>query len=939
VLSIALALMCLHQTPPPHAAAIVPAHLRCEYQVSPLAVDAAAPVLSWALRSLDPNARGLRQEGFQVLVASSLELLDADAADIEDSGRVNRNRLRWALRSDGPLQSGQRVWWKVRVWEDAERVSEWSETAWFETGLLQSADWQGEWIEGNMPQAETEEEFYEDRPAPLLRKQFVVAKPVKRARLYVSGLGFHELYLDGQRVGDQIMDPGWTSYEKRVLYSAYDVTAALQAGEHALGILLGNGWYNPLPSKMWNRFNLREALPVGAPRAILQLNIEYEDGTKASVFTDETWRTTPSPLLWNDIYLGTRYDARRELPGWAQAGFDDSDWQPVKVAEKELGALEAQTIPPMRVTQTLAVQSVTEPQPGVFILDFGQNFSGRVRIRCEGAAGTNVQLRYGELLYPDGTLNAMTTVWGQMKNRDVPEGSPVPRTAWQQDTYTLKGSGPEEYAPSFTYHGFRYVEVTGYPGAPRPENFTGEWIHTDLQQAGGFECSNDLFNNIYAMTMKTLLNNVHSVQTDCPHREKFGYGGDIVASSEMALYNFDMAAFYRKVVRDFADAQRENGGFTETAPYVGIADAGLGDGSGPIGWGTAHPLLLAQLYQWYGDVEIIDEQWQNATRWIALIEQSAKEHLLDNGIGDHESLVDKDTAVSGTAFYYANLLLMGMLNLAEDAEYGRQRHHDLGGDYRELVSHYEDLRTEVREAFIKRFIAPETGKVGIGTQANQAFALYWFWLGDLRAKVLDYLIKDVEAHDFHLTTGIFGTKYMLDVLPPEVAFKVVSQRDFPSWGHMLDEGATTLWEHWEFSDNTFSHNHPMFGSVCDWFARKLAGLSLGAQPSTFKIAPSPCGDVTWARAWHDAPAGRVEVAWRIEGGQFLLDLVLPPNTRAVITFPQPPDGVADVLAVTESGVPLKDLAAQNKQVIFPDPERVTVASGSYHFAMKWPSAK
>ncbi|MCC6144728.1 MAG: family 78 glycoside hydrolase catalytic domain [Candidatus Hydrogenedentes bacterium] len=937
MLPIILVVLSLHQPPAASSAPLEAVYLRCEYQAAPLAVGTSTPLLTWRLLPDNPDARGLRQEGYRVVAASSLDLLNQNQGDIADTGDVGSSRMRHILTTNLPLQSNQTVWWKVGVWSQGG-VVHWSAPATFTMGLLEASTWEGKWIEGLMSPAEGEADFYLDRPAPLLRKSFTLDQPVRRARLHVSGLGFYEVFLNGQRVGDHVLDPGWTTFEKRVFYSTFDVTGLLGQGSQAVGLLLGNGWYNPLPSKMWNRFNLREALTVGPPRAIVQLDIELADGSRTSVFSDETWRTAPSPLLWNDIYQGTRYDARQEAPGWSTPGFDDAGWHAVRVADRALGPLEAQPIPPMRVAATLDVAAITEPTPGVFILDFGQNFAGRVRMHCEGPSGTRVQLRYGELLHGDGTLNAMTTVWGQMKNRKVPEDGPIPATAWQQDSYILRGEGPEEYAPPFTYHGFRYVEVTGFPGIPAPENFVGEWIHTDLQRTGGFECSNTLFNDIYEMSMKTLLNNVHSVQTDCPHREKFGYGGDIVASSEMALYNFDMAAFYRKVVRDFADAQRSNGGFTETAPFVGIDDFGLGGGAGPIGWGTAHPLLLSQLYHWYDDVELIEDEWQHAAEWMALLESTAQEGILDNGIGDHESLVDKDTAVSGTAFYQANLQLMGLLSEAVDAKAGPRSRAGLGAAYREQATHYGDVRGQVREAFIRRFIDSETGKVGLGTQANQAFALYWFWLGDLREKVMDFLIRDIEAHDYHLTTGIFGTKYMLDVLPAEVAFKIVNQRGFPGWGHMLEEGATTLWEHWEFSDNTFSHNHPMFGSVCDWFTKKLAGLSLDSRPNGFRIAPQPCGDVTWASAWADAAAGKAAVSWRIAEGKFRMDVTLPPNTLATITFPKPPTGALDVAAILESGKALKEQAESDENMLFPDPERVVVGSGGYHFELDWPAA-
>ncbi len=377
-----------------------------------------------------------------------------------------------------------------------------------------------------------------------------------RARAYVSGLGYYELRLNGQRVGDHVLDPGWTSYAKRVLYSTYDVTAQLTRGRNAVGVMLGNGWFNPLPLAMWGRIKPGEALTTGEPRAIVQLVVEFADGTSQTIGTDETWRVGDGPVLRNSVYLGEVYDARREQPGWDTAGFDDSRWATAVLARKpQLGPLQAQDAPPIRITRTLKPVKLTEPKPSVFIFDFGQNFAGWARLRVQGPAGTRVRLRSGELLYPDGTLNGMTAVAGQIKGggKDYRyDGVGQPKTAFQLDEYVLKGQGMEVFTPRFTFHGFRYVEVTGFPGQPTLDSLEGLRLNSDVPSAGSFECSNELFNRIQEMVRWTELANLFSVQSDCPHREKFGYGGDIVASSEMAMLNFDMSRFYAKAAQDLA---------------------------------------------------------------------------------------------------------------------------------------------------------------------------------------------------------------------------------------------------------------------------------------------------------------------------------------------------------------------------------------------------
>ncbi|HOC52054.1 MAG TPA: family 78 glycoside hydrolase catalytic domain, partial [Verrucomicrobiota bacterium] len=626
--------------------------LRCEYRANPLGIDTPQPRLSWRLEA---SERGQRQTAYRVLAATRPKLLAEGRADLWDSGKVASSESVHVVYGGRPLRAGQRVYWTVRAWDRDGRASRYSETAWWEMGLLAPADWQADWITRRRPAPLAESQLFADDPAPLLRKEFVVEKKIRRARIYVSGLGYYELRLNGRRVGDQVLDPGWTTYSQRVLYSTYDVTACLRRGRNAWGVMLGNGWFNPLPLRLWGHVNPRENLTIGEPRVIAQLRIELADGTTQTLGTDVSWKTGPGPIRRNSVYLGEVYDARREQPGWDQPGFDDSNWEPAQTARGELGPLQAQDAPPIRVTRVLQPVKLTEPKPGVHIFDFGQNFAGWARLRVQGPAGTRVKLRYGELLYPDGTLNGMTAVCGQIKGggRDYRyDGQGAPKTAWQMDDYILKGQGREIYTPRFTFHGFRYVEVTGYPGQPTLASLDGLRLNADVAPVGSFACSNEQFNRIQEMVLWTELSNLFSVQSDCPHREKFGYGGDIVASGEMALFNFDMGRFYAKAVRDLADAVRPNGGFTETAPFVGISDEGLGERSGPVGWGTAHPFLLWGLYQHYGDRRLLEENYEAARRWLGLLQSQARDGILDNGISDHESLVPKPRALTGTGFYY-----------------------------------------------------------------------------------------------------------------------------------------------------------------------------------------------------------------------------------------------------------------------------------------------
>jgi alpha-L-rhamnosidase len=854
--------------------------LKCEYRVNPLGLDTPRPRLSWLLESRE---RGQRQTAYQVLAATTPDLLSKGKGDLWDSGKVASGESVQVVYGGQPLRPGQRVYWKVRAWDHEDRPSGYSPAAWWEMGLLAPADWRGAWITRKRAEPLSEDKMFEDDPGPMFRKEFLIGKKISRARIYVSGLGYYELHLNGQRVGDRVLDPGWTTYSKRVLYSSYDVTDQVKRGQNALGVMLGNGWFNPLPLRLWGHINPREHLTVGEPRVIVQLVAEFADGTSQTIVTDESWKVGNGPILRNSVYLGEVYDTRKEQPGWDRPGFDDSGWPQAARATEPLGPLQAQSAPPIRVTRTLKPVKLTEPKPGVWIFDLGQNFAGWARLRVQGPSGTRVRLRYGELLYPDGTLNGMTAVCGQIKQGGPNyryDGIGAPKTAWQAEEYILKGQGEEVYRPRFTYHGFRYVEVTGFPGKPTLGALEGLRLNSDVTSVGSFTCSNERFNRIQQMVLWTELSNLFSVESDCPHREKFGYGGDIVAAGEMAMLNFDMARFYGKAVDDLADAVRPNGGFTETAPFVGIADEGLGDGSGPVGWGTAQPFLLWRLYQYYGDRRLLEENYELTKSWIALLQSRAQDGILDNGISDHESLVPKPRVLTGTAFYYFNVRLFSNIARA------------LGKEAEAAAA--DTLAETIKTAFNRKFLQPGTGRYDTATQACQAFA---FYLGlvpeEERESALAVLARDIETtHAGHLTTGIFGTKFMLHALADsgraDVAFRIVNQSTFPGWGYMLEHGATTLWEHWEFSDNTYSHNHPMFGSVSEWFYKVPAGINPAPDAVGFDkivIRPQPVGDLNWVKASYDSAHGKVVSEWTRVAGKFKLRVRVPVGATATVFLP------------------------------------------------------
>ncbi len=898
---------------------------RCEYRVNPLGIDTPRPRLGWRLTS---EVRGRRQAAYQVLVASSEERLSEEEADLWNTGRVPSGRSIQVVYGGKPLASGQRCFWKVRVWparsDDKEaEPSPWSEPAWWEMGLLSERDWKAKWIGDGRPLPEKEEDFYGEDPAPLFRKEFGVGRAVSMARLYITGLGYYEASLNGTRVGDALLDPGWTDYAKRILYSTYDVTGMLKPGANCLGVTLGNGWYNPLPLRMWGRRNIRETLPTGRPAFLARLDIVYDDGGTESVVSDGSWKHHPGPVLRNSVYLGEVYDARKERPGWDRPGHDDADWKPAAEAPKPAGRLQAQFQPPIRQTAVLKPVGMTRPGPGVFIYDLGQNFSGLARLRIEAPAGTRIRLRYGELLNADGTLNPMTSVCGQIKGKrkdGVPKGGPgAPEVAWQEDTYVARGGGPETYTPRFTWHAFRYVELTGVDGKPAPGAIEGLRLHSDVEPAGTFSCSSERLNRIQKMVEWTFLSNLIGVQSDCPHRERFGYGGDLVVTCEAFMMNYDMAQFYAKAARDWSDAAREDGMFTDTAPFVGIQYCG-------VGWAMAHPLLLSELHRYYGDRRLVEEEYAAAARWFNLVRAQHPDHIIQKGLSDHEGLAPAPAPAMVTPLYYQSARILARLAAILDRK-------DEAGEY-------EALAKGIRDAYVAKFLQKGKGIYGPGTQASQAFALYSGLVdADERPAALDYLVSDIRGkHGGRLSTGIFGTKYMLEELSrsgrADVAHAVVDHPDYPGWGHMLEQGATTLWEHWKFSDNTYSHNHPMFGSVSEWFFKHVAGLEVDPEAvgaDRFAIHPKRIGALDWAKATYRSVRGLVASGWRKEKDGFHLDVKIPAGTSATVGVP------ADRLeSVTEGGHPARDAAGVTFVRLEDGTAFFRIESGTYRFVSKGP---
>ncbi|HET9276829.1 MAG TPA: family 78 glycoside hydrolase catalytic domain, partial [Flavitalea sp.] len=769
------------------------------------------------------------------------------------------------------LKPFTKYYWRLKVYGVNDEPTPWTSTASFETAILSTSEWKAKWIGDGSVQFEKDEDFYHDDPMPLFKKAFHMNKKIISARLYVSGLGYYEAYLNGKKVGDRMLEPGFTSYRKQALYSTYDITGQLKKGKNIIGLMLGNGWYNPLPLRLFGRFNLRDVQQTGRPCLKAQLLIRFADGTEQIVISDDSWLTAPGPIVRNNVYLGERYDARLEKKSW----FTDvpGGWKNASVVEGPSGSLTSQLVPPIRVTAVLKPLRVYAAGKDTFIADMGQNFAGVARIRIQAPAGTKVNLRYGEDTLTQGRLNFYTTVAGQIKEVFRLNGGPgAPKTAWQEDQYITNGIGVETWSPRFTFHGFRYVEITGWPGTPTIADIEGLRMNSDLPAVGEFACSNEMFNHLNKTIQWTFLSNVFSVQSDCPGREKMGYGGDMVATAQAYIYNYDMANFYRKAVNDFVNDQQPDGGITEIAPHTGIADRGYGGASGPLGWQLAFPFLQKQLYDFYGDKRIIEKNYEAFKKQMDFLESKAINGLFHWDISDHEALDPRPEAFTAAAFYFHHAILAtefaSILGMKQDS------------------IKYAKLSQSIRNAIVRKYLIPGTGRFDNATQSAQLFAL-WYGLSPEKEKSFQVLLEEFSRHKNHVSTGIFSTQMLFNVLRihdrNDVAYTIVNQRDYPGWGFMLAHGATTLWETWKYPDNAPSQNHPMFGSVSEWFYRSLLGINASSAGfETILIKPQPAGDLGWARGSYNSIRGPITSDWKISNSQFALTVSIPANTTAEV---------------------------------------------------------
>lgn len=892
--------------------------LQCEYLTNPLGIDVTEPRLNWKLESTDSLQRNLILSAYQILVASNEDNLEANIGDFWDTGKILSGQSVHVVYRGKPLQSRKRYYWKVRLWDDTGSVSQYSESAWWEMGLLEKTGWLAKWVSapkvydwGELDRERKRKEWTDRSiqvdPAPLFRKMFTLSKFVRQARVYISGVGYYEFYLNGEKVGDHVLDPAFTNYDKRVLYVTYDITNQVSQGKNVVGVILGNGWYNMHAIAVWG---FDKAPWRARPTVLCQLELEYSDGSQETITSDQTWKVARGPVLFDGILNGEIYDARREQPGWATASFSDSSWTGVEIVEGPGGRLCSQILPPIKVMKTIKPVRLSEPGPGTFVFDFGQNITGWAQIKVSGPAGTEIKLKFGERINSDGTVDQKAI------------GAYTRQWEFQTDTYILKGEGIEIWEPRFTYHGFQYVEVTGFPGKPTLDNLSGRVVHTSFDQQGSFSCSNELLNKIQEISVRSYTNNFHGYPTDCPHREKLGWSAEGHLGAEQGLFNFNPQTAYTKWMNDFADAQLENGQLPGIVPSSGwgysISWHKRWEGFGPP-YDGAYILIPWYLYRYCGDERILSAHYDGFKRYVDFLTAHSENYIIPFGLGDWCPAKTKTSAeiVSTVYFFYCADVFSKIARIL-----GKEQD----------VRKYADIAVKIKEAFNRKFYNSVTGDYAEGQQSALAFALSFdFVPPGGRRKVIDNLVSRIEKNNYLIDTGEFGAKYLLYALSDngyaDVAYKLVSRTEFPGWGNWVKQGATTIWETW---DGKLSQNHTGFGTITTWFYNVLAGIRPDPETSGFKkfiIKPEIVGDLTWVKGEYNSVYGKIISQWMFDGKVLKLNVTVPLNTTATIYIP-----AKDTEDVKEGGKSI----AKDKGVSFlrMEGERaiIMVGSGEYRFS-------
>ena len=875
--------------------------LKCDYHINPIGMDVAQPRLSWQIVTTENN---FVQQAYEIHVAESLEKLSQGSKLVWSSGKVTSSESVNVVYSGPAAKSMQRFWWQVRIWDPKGKATAWSEPAFWEMGLLNASDWKASWI-----RMEQEPDNTISRPVQFFRKEFSVAKKIKSARVYVTALGLYELRLNGKKVGADLFTPGWTSYKNRIQYQTYDITNLLGA-KNVLCAEVGDGWYRGNVGFKGQRSY------YGDKSALLaQLEITYTDGSTESIATDATWKTTTGPILESDIYNGENYDARLELTGWDQVGYADKKWKGAATYEYAKNQLIAPQGVPVQAIQEIKPIKLIKTPKGESVLDMGQNMVGVVRLKVKGNAGDKIVVKFAEVLDKAGDFYTDNL-----------------RAAKCTDTYTLKGGMEETFQPLFTFHGFRFVKLEGLSKEPTLDQVTGVVIHSAMTPTGTFSCSDSLINQLHHNIQWGQKGNFVDVPTDCPQRdERLGWTGDAQVFSMTAAFNFDVAAFYTKWMKDFTADQLKSGRVPHVIPDV------LSGGGGATAWADASVIVPWTVYQVYGDKRILTEQYGSMKAWVEYMHTRAGEKNLwlgDDHFGDWLAFASNSSSYPGattekdliaTAYYAHSSKILSqvaaILGKTEDAAF------------------YSKLSEAVKKAFIEEFVT-KNGRVVSHTQTGYSLALAFDLLPEnLKNNAAEYLAADVKKMG-HLTSGFVGTPLVCKTLSSigrdDLAFMLLNRKKYPSWLYPVTQGATTIWERWDGQkpDGSFqdvgmnSFNHYAYGAIGEWLYKHVAGLDLDPQNPGYKhllLYPHPGGDLTKASAELKSMYGTIKSSWKLDQSKFNYEVTVPANTTATVTLPN-----AELSKVLMNQLPL----AGNKVVKAEqngNDTLVELGSGSYQF--------
>lgn len=916
--------------------------LRTEYLENPLGIDALKPALGWQIVA---SERNVTQSAYQVQVSQSTDELAQEKGLLWDSGKVLSDAISTQY-AGAETHSRQRYFWRVRVWDQHDQPSEWSELAWWEMGLLEEKDWSAEWIEPGW-----DEDSQVSNPCPYFRRNFTLDSPVKSARLYITAHGLYEAWLNDQRIGDQVFTPGYTPYDKMLQYQVYDVTKMVNQGENAVGAILGDGWYRGkiYISDSGNVYGTRLAL-------LAQLQIETMDGQELVIATDSNWNAATGPILKSGLKEGEIYDARLEMPGWCSAGFDAQTWQGVRTVKHPKDVLVASMGVPVRRKETFRPTVLKTPN-GETVLDFGQNLAGVVHFKVRGPRGTIIRLRHGESLDKDGNFTVT-----HLFARGVPD---LDKNPFQEVRYTLKGDGMEEYEPRFTVHGFRYVKVEGYPGEINPDDFYSVAIYSEMPPTGTFECSDTLITQLHQNTEWSMKSNFLDLPTDCPQRERAGWTGDAQIFTPSASFLMDTRTFFRKWLRELTLEQFPSGmvGNFVPNPYRLTQEGFAGvlvklDGSS--GWGDVATMMPWALYQAFGDIQFLESQYESMKAWVDYLQKRARRKNwsknFNPGIILNRERRARQRFIWDTNYHWGEWLEPGE-DLGSNMAVGVIKRVLLGAPVvatayfahsarilaqaAELLGRVDDAQTyhaladQVKDAYIAEFIGKD-GRITPDKQASYARVLAFDLAPtELKPAIVEHLVRLIRATDNHIGTGFLSTVFLCHVLAEngrlDVAYELLTQKTSPSWLYAITKGATTIWETWDGikPDGTpnASLNHYSPGAVINFLHRKVAGIE-AAKPGykRIRIHPMPGGGLTSAKATYESVNGLIISEWETENGKMRMNVTIPANTRATIILPG-----AVVNAVTETGAPLAKAEAISNVVQAGMDTALEAGSGSYRF--------